>query len=64
MTPQEKAASIAHWQRHNISPGTKARACPYCGHAYLMPCEEAEHAGCANFLASQRRANRRTEEAS
>ena len=48
--------ALAYWQRHNVAPGTKPHACAWCGHVYLRPCEELEHAGCQNFQAAQKRA--------
>ena len=52
--------ALAYWQRHNIAPGTKPHACPFCGHAYLKPCEDDEHKGCMNWKLVQKRAARKS----
>jgi rRNA maturation endonuclease Nob1 len=59
---KEPDPAVAYWQRNCIAPGTKPHACPFCGHAYLKPCEGDEHQGCGNFKALQQRKARRPPE--
>ena len=41
--------TLAHWRDHMPPIGAKPHPCPFCGHLYIMPCTDEQHAACQNF---------------
>lgn len=47
---EDYAARLEWWKKTQPPIGAKPKICLFCKHKYLMPCSEAEHTTCGNWL--------------